>query len=193
MSALNRSLPLLPIKLRTNRDHFRAIVSIVPLRAQRQTSSCIILCRGIVATLCRTYPDKYYGFCSKLCWRLEILIVDLGSENFDKVVEDNRVVLIDFWAEWCGYCKLMDPIVEQVALKYRDRILVGRVNADENLAVASRFGLGGLPVFMIFSDGQPVCSLLGAVPRQKFESWVDECLQRNLGHMDEGTFVGQRS
>jgi thioredoxin 1 len=53
------------------------------------------------------------------------LIVDLDSENFDKVVKDNRIVLIDFWAEWCGYCKLMDPIIEQVALKYRDRFLVG--------------------------------------------------------------------
>ncbi len=178
MTSLNRNLPLLPIKLRANRDHFRAMMSIVPFKAQRQTSSCVIVCRGIVATLCRTYSDKYYGFCSKRCRRLELLIVDLDSENFDKVVRDNRIVLIDFWAEWCGYCKLMDPIIEQVAGKYLDRIFVGRVNADENLNIASRFDLGGLPVFMIFSRGKPVCSLLGATPRQKFESWVDECLQR---------------
>jgi thioredoxin 1 len=119
------------------------------------------------------------------------LIVDLDSQTFDKVVKDNRIVLIDFWAEWCGYCELMDPIIEQVAMKYRDSLLVGRLNADENLTVSSRYGLEGLPVFMIFSSGQPVCSLLGAVPRQKFESWIDECLQKNFTEQgSQRMFVG---
>jgi thioredoxin 1 len=105
------------------------------------------------------------------------LIVELDSDNFDQVVHGPRTVLVDFWAEWCGYCKLMDPIIEGVAAKYGERILVGRLNADENLEIASRFQLGGLPVFMIFSGGQPVCFQLGAITRQKFESWVEECLE----------------
>jgi thioredoxin 1 len=106
------------------------------------------------------------------------LIVDLDSESFDKFVQGEQMVLVNFWADWCGYCKLMDPIVELVAGKFRDKMLVARVNAEENLEIASRFGLGGLPVFMIFSKGQPVCSLLGATPRQRFESWVEDCLER---------------
>jgi thioredoxin 1 len=106
------------------------------------------------------------------------LVVDLDSEAFDRVIQSGKTVLVDFWAEWCGYCKLMDPIVESVAAKYQDRVIVGRMNADENLEIARRFGIAGLPVFIVFSKGQPVCSLLGAAPRHRFESWVEECLKR---------------
>jgi thioredoxin 1 len=107
------------------------------------------------------------------------LVVDLDSSSFDRIIQSGKAVLVDFWAEWCGYCKLMDPIVESVAAKYQDRVLVGRMNADENLEIARRFGIQGLPVFIVFSKGQPVASLLGAAPRQRFESWVEESLERN--------------
>jgi thioredoxin 1 len=175
MISLNRNFSLFPIRLRTNMDHFLAMTSIVPLRAQRQTSSSIILGRGIEATHWRTYPNKYYGFCS---YPDPALVVDLDSSSFDRIIQSGKTVLVDFWAEWCGYCKIMDPIVESVAAKYQNRVVVGRMNADENLEIARRLGIQGLPVFIVFSKGQPVCSLVGAAPRQRFESWFEECLER---------------
>lgn len=106
------------------------------------------------------------------------MLTDLDSKNFDKITKSEKVVLVDLWAEWCGYCKIMEPIVEEIATKYQDKIKVYRLK-DENVEIASRFGFSGLPAFIIFSKGQPVSSLLGATTRMRFDSWVEECLERN--------------
>ena len=108
------------------------------------------------------------------------LLVELESDKFDSVTgKSGRMVLVDFWAEWCGYCHVMDPIVQDAAAKYQDKIEVFRMNADENVEIANRLGISGLPVFMIFSDGKPVCSLLGATTRARFESWIEDCVRKN--------------
>src|SRR5467141_329407 len=97
------------------------------------------------------------------------LLVELETDKFDSVTgKSGRIVLVDFWAEWCGYCHVMDPIVQDAAAKYQDKIEVFRMNADENVEIANRLGINGLPVFMIFSDGKPVCSLLE--PRHEQDS-----------------------
>lgn len=107
-----------------------------------------------------------------------MMLADLDADNFDQVIQSDKIVLIDFWAEWCGYCKLMEPIVQEVAAKYQGKILVYRLK-DETVEIASRFGFRGLPAFVIFSEGKPMCSLLGATTRMRFESWIEDCLERN--------------
>lgn len=107
------------------------------------------------------------------------MIIDLDCRNFDQVVQSGRPVLVDFWAEWCAPCKLMNPIVEGVATRYHARITVARVNADKNVEIANRFGISELPAFMVFFKGQAMDSMLGSTTRMRFESWVEQCLREN--------------
>ncbi|HXG74127.1 MAG TPA: thioredoxin [Candidatus Nitrosotenuis sp.] len=88
-------------------------------------------------------------------------IVDLSSMNFDHVVSKG-LVLVDFWAEWCGPCRLMHPVFERMAKKYR-HIRFARVNVDLNQDIAMRFGVQAIPTFIMFKDGQPVERMTGAV------------------------------
>ena len=108
------------------------------------------------------------------------MIVELESNKFDSVIrQSGKMVLVDFWADWCGYCHVMDPIVQDAAIKYQDKIEAFRMNADLNVEIASCLEISGLPVFMLFSEGRPVCSLLGATTRTRFESWIEDCLREN--------------
>src|SRR3989442_15511161 len=101
------------------------------------------------------------------------LLVELESDKFDSVTgKSGRMVLVVFWAESCGYCHVMDPIVQDAAAKYQEKIEAFRMNADENVEIANLLGIIGLPVLIIFSYGKPVCSLLGATTRARFESWI---------------------
>ncbi len=108
------------------------------------------------------------------------MLAELESDKFDSVIgKTGKIVLVDFWAQWCRYCHVMDPIVEDAASKYHDKIEAFRMNADENVEIANRFGITGLPVFMLFSEGKPVCSLLGATTRARFDSWIEDCVRKN--------------
>lgn len=89
-------------------------------------------------------------------------ILDLNSSNFDSITSNNSLVLVDFWAEWCGPCKLMHPVFERMAKKYR-QIKFARVNVDQNQSLAMRFGVQSIPTFIMFKDGHVVDKMIGAV------------------------------
>ncbi len=89
----------------------------------------------------------------------------LTDATFDSFVAGNGVSLVDFWAPWCGPCRMVSPVVEKLAGEYAGRIAFGKVNVDENPSTSSRFNIMGIPTLLIFRNGKPVDSIVGALPK----------------------------
>lgn len=97
--------------------------------------------------------------------------------SFDKdVLESEIPVLVDFWAPWCGPCRMVAPVVEEIAQQYDGKLKVVKVNTDENPAVASKYGIRSIPTLMIFKGGQRVDMVVGAVPRTTLATTVEKYL-----------------
>lgn len=96
----------------------------------------------------------------------------LTEENFDNVVSGAKPVFVDYWAVWCGPCKIMDPVVEKLAKKYSDKVTFGKVNVDEEMNISSRYQVFSIPTFMIFRDGQPLDAVIGAVGEASLEKLI---------------------
>jgi thioredoxin 1 len=92
----------------------------------------------------------------------EIGVVDLDSTNFEQMVSSGTPTLVDFWAEWCGPCRVMHPIFTRMARKFK-KIRFARLNIDQNQEIATRLGIQSIPIFIMFKDGNPVDKVIGAV------------------------------
>ncbi|WP_338600270.1 thioredoxin [Sulfolobus tengchongensis] len=101
----------------------------------------------------------------------------LTEENFDEVIKNNKVVLVDCWAEWCAPCHLYEPIYKKVAEKYKGKAVFGRLNVDENQKIADKYSVLNIPTTLIFVNGQLVDSLVGAVDEDTLESTINKYLQ----------------
>jgi thioredoxin 1 len=92
----------------------------------------------------------------------ETPVIELNSSNFDDALLKNKLVLVDFWAEWCGPCKSMHPIFSRMAKKY-NHVRFARVNVDDSQNIATKFNVQSIPTFIMFSDGKVVQQMVGAV------------------------------
>lgn len=103
-------------------------------------------------------------------------VLVLNDENFDETINSDKPVLVDFWAEWCGPCKMIGPVVEELAGDYAGKALVGKLNVDENPNITMRYGIRSIPTLLVFKGGQIVDKQVGAVPKsvlaQKLEAQV---------------------
>ncbi|HEY5691644.1 MAG TPA: thioredoxin [Cyclobacteriaceae bacterium] len=91
--------------------------------------------------------------------------LELNDSNFDEAIKGDKPVLVDFWAEWCGPCKMIGPVVEELAGDYEGKAIVAKVNVDENPQVAGKYGIRSIPTLLVFKGGQIVDKQVGAVPK----------------------------
>jgi thioredoxin 1 len=104
-------------------------------------------------------------------------VLEFTDGNFVAEVENGTgVTVVDFWAPWCGPCRFVAPVMEQLAGEYQGRVRVGKVNVDQSPETAMRYGISSIPTIGIFRDGQPVNGVVGVTPLATLRSMVDEQL-----------------
>ena len=102
-------------------------------------------------------------------------IVEITDENFDRdVLKSEQTVVVDFWAAWCGPCKALAPIVDEVATDYNGKIKVGKMDVDRNAATPQRYGIRGIPTILIFKGGKVQEQIVGYVPKETIQKAIDK-------------------
>jgi thioredoxin 1 len=102
-------------------------------------------------------------------------IVTLTSGNFEQeVVKSSRPVLVDFWAEWCGPCKQIAPMLDELAAEYDGKVKVGKVNVDDNHGLAAQYRINSIPTLLFFKNGQVVDQIIGARSKKDFKAKLDQ-------------------
>lgn len=100
-----------------------------------------------------------------------------SDQNFQQQVIDSKIpVVVDFWAPWCMPCRMVTPIIEQLAEEYTGKVAVGKMNVDENPQTASQFAIMSIPTVMVFKNGKPVKSMIGAQSKDNYKKMIEEAL-----------------
>ncbi|MEJ2256359.1 MAG: thioredoxin TrxA [Woeseiaceae bacterium] len=101
-------------------------------------------------------------------------IVHTSDSAFDAdVIQNSKAVLLEFWAEWCGPCKMIAPLLDEVADTYEDKLNVVKLNVDENPNTAQKFGIRSIPTLILFKDGAVQAQVMGAMPKSQLEEFLD--------------------
>jgi thioredoxin 1 len=105
------------------------------------------------------------------------LIKHITDDSFKTdVLGADKPVLVDYWAEWCGPCRAIAPMLEELSGKYADRLTIAKMNVDENPAVANQMGIRGIPTLMLFKGGEVAATLTGARPKAELTAFIDQHL-----------------
>jgi len=103
--------------------------------------------------------------------------VEVNDSNFDQMVLQSKTpVLVDFWAAWCGPCRMVAPLVEELAGEYESKVTMVKLNVDENPQIASQYGIMSIPTLLIFKDGAPVSNIVGFRPKAELQRSLDAVL-----------------
>ena len=104
--------------------------------------------------------------------------IDVNEENFDSVVmNSDKPVLVDFWAEWCGPCKMLTPTIEALAEEYKDTSSIVKINVDDSPTIATKYGIRSIPSILLFNNGDVVEQRVGAVSKDELASMLDKIIK----------------
>lgn len=92
--------------------------------------------------------------------------IEITDANYEQIINSEKPVLVDFWAEWCGPCRMIGPVVEELAADYDGKAVIGKVNVDENPNISAKFGIRSIPTLLVFKNGEIVDKQVGAVPKR---------------------------
>ena len=100
--------------------------------------------------------------------------IEVNDNNFEEQINNSELpVLVDFWAEWCGPCKQIGPMLEEIANSKKDKLKIFKINIDQNPNTPQRFGVRGIPTLMLFKEGNLIDTKVGSLPKTALESWIE--------------------
>jgi len=103
--------------------------------------------------------------------------ITFTDSNFDQEVLQSKIpVVVDFWAAWCTPCRIVSPIIEELSKEYEGKVKVGKLNVDENQQIAGKFGIMSIPSILIFKNGNPIKTIIGAQAKEKYKKEIEEIL-----------------
>lgn len=101
-------------------------------------------------------------------------VKEFTDENFEsEVLKSDKPVLVDFWAQWCGPCKQLAPVLDQLAGELGEQVSIGKVNIEDSPEVPTKYGIRGVPTMILFKNGEPVATKVGAVAKPALKEWID--------------------
>lgn len=102
-------------------------------------------------------------------------VLELTDANFEtEVIKSDKLALVDFWAEWCAPCRMIGPIIEELAGKYKGKVIIGKLNVDENNQTATKYGIRSIPTMLFFKDGSILKQVVGVRPKEELETIISE-------------------
>ena len=103
-------------------------------------------------------------------------VTELNDSNFQDTIKNNNMVLVDVWATWCGPCKMVAPIVDEISIDFQGKVTVGKLDADANRETVSQLGVRNIPTLLLFKNGEVVDKVVGAVSKQKLADMINNNL-----------------
>lgn len=104
------------------------------------------------------------------------MALQITDTNFEELMNSGKPMVVDFWAEWCGPCRMVSPIIDELATEYEGKVTIGKMDVDNNDEVVGQFGIRNIPTVLFFKDGKVVDKVVGAVPKATFISKIEALL-----------------
>ena len=104
------------------------------------------------------------------------MALQITDANFAETLQEGKPMVLDFWAEWCGPCRMVPPIMDELAEDYAGRVNIGKMNVDENNDIVAQYGIRNIPTVLFFKNGELVDKIVGAVPKDKFVAKIEALL-----------------